>query len=124
MTAKSGSWFKILLFREEESRGIFDEVQNAGVVEADAQKCVKRDKDNRRQKSQLRQREHRDEKADADHAEIAQFPQPKGGLCAEIVAQIDAASALVVQTYLLTSSQIDGIINIPTFGFLLWRDFE
>jgi hypothetical protein len=25
---------------------------------------------------------------------------------------------------LLTSSQIDGIINIPTFGFLSWRDFE
>ena len=74
-----------MLAREKVRRGIADEIQYAGVVEADAEKTIGDDERQRQQCDSAHELKYADEKTDAYDDKVFEFPQPKRRLGCEVV---------------------------------------
>ena len=77
--------FVDLLPCEKESAGVFYKVEDAGIVKTDRQKRIEGRDNDGRQKPELRQREHGDQQADADDADVTELPQPQRRLGFQVV---------------------------------------
>ena len=74
-----------MLAREKVRRSIADEVQYAGVVEADAEKAIGDDERQRQQCACAHERKYADEKTDADDGKVFEFPQPERSFGREVI---------------------------------------
>ena len=63
-----------LLLRDKESAGVFNKVEDAGIVKPDGQKGIESCNDNGRHEFKLRQRKHRKQKTDANNADVSELP--------------------------------------------------
>lgn len=69
--------FVLLLFGDEECRGVADEIQNARALHAYAEKGIQRGEHERQDKSHLREREDREKQTYSYQSDVVQSPEPQ-----------------------------------------------
>lgn len=74
-----------MLLQKQEAHGVAEEIQNAGILQPDAEEGIQHRGDERRHQAKLGQRQHGQDEAHADDRYVPQRPQPQGGLGLQVV---------------------------------------